>query len=87
MVIEMTHWIFRQVLKLLLFLLNAALIVFVTLILAGAFAAQFTIPTASTWVFPSGGGTLALATGGETGTQYYFLSLDGIFQHSDKVII
>jgi alpha-beta hydrolase superfamily lysophospholipase len=40
MVIEMTHWIFRQVLKLLLFLLNAALIVFVTLILAGAFAAR-----------------------------------------------
>ena len=36
----MTHWILKQALKLLLFLINAALIVFVTLILAGAFAAR-----------------------------------------------
>ena len=40
MVADMTHWILRQTLKLLLFLLNAALIVFVTLVLAGAFAAR-----------------------------------------------
>ena len=31
-------------------------------------AASFTIPDASTWAFPAGGGTLALATGAETGT-------------------
>ena len=40
MIIDMTQWILRQALKLFLFLLNAALIVFVTLILAGAFAAR-----------------------------------------------
>ncbi len=40
MVIKMFRWFLRQALKLLLFLLNAALIVFVTLILAGAFAAR-----------------------------------------------
>jgi alpha-beta hydrolase superfamily lysophospholipase len=36
----MTNWLLRQALKLLLFLLNAALIVFVTLVLAGGFAAR-----------------------------------------------
>jgi len=34
----------------------------------GAFAASLTVPDASTWAFPAGGGTLALATGAETGT-------------------
>ena len=36
----MTKWLLRRALKLLLFLLNAALIVFVTLVLASAFAAR-----------------------------------------------
>lgn len=35
---------------------------------SGAFAAEIAVPSASTWTLPAGGGTLAVATGAETGT-------------------
>jgi hypothetical protein len=43
---------------------------------SGAFAAQITVPSASTWVLPSGGGTLATTTGAETGTTESTFTVD-----------
>lgn len=43
---------------------------------SGAFAAQITVPSASTWVLPTGGGTLALSTGAETGTTESTFTVD-----------
>lgn len=43
---------------------------------SGAFAAQFTVPDASTWTLPAGGGTLATATGAETGTTSSSFTVD-----------
>jgi len=48
--------------------LGGALTTAAAVTFGGAFAAQITVPSASTWVLPSGGGTLALSTGAETGT-------------------
>lgn len=42
----------------------------------GAYAATITVPSASTWVLPTGGGTLALATGAETGTTESTFTID-----------
>ena len=42
----------------------------------GAFNSSFTIPDASTWAFPAGGGTLAVTTGAETGTTSGIYTLD-----------
>lgn len=43
---------------------------------SGAHAAQFTVPSASTWVLPTGGGTLATVTGAETGTTASTFTVD-----------
>jgi hypothetical protein len=43
---------------------------------SGAFAAEIAIPDASTWTLPAGGGTLALATGAETGTSANAFTVD-----------
>lgn len=43
---------------------------------AGAYAAQITIPSASTWVLPTGGGTLATTDGASTGTTNGTFTLD-----------
>lgn len=42
----------------------------------GAFNPTFAIPSSSTWTFPTGGGTLALATGAETGTSASSFTID-----------
>ena len=42
----------------------------------GAYAASFTVPDASTWVLPAGGGNLALTTGAETGTTSATFTVD-----------
>jgi len=42
----------------------------------GAFNPTFAIPSSSTWTFPTGGGTLAVATGAETGTSATSFTID-----------
>ncbi len=42
----------------------------------GAFNATFAVPSSSTWTLPSGGGTLALSTGDETGTTSQTFTID-----------
>ncbi len=42
----------------------------------GAFAARITVPEANTWALPAGGGTLAAATGAETGTTANTFTVD-----------
>lgn len=56
--------------------LGGALTTAAAVTFAGAFAAQITVPSASTWVLPTGGGTLALATGAETGTTSISFTVD-----------
>jgi hypothetical protein len=46
------------------------------LTLSGAFDATFSVPSSSTWTLPTGGGTLALATGAETGTTNNSFTVD-----------
>ena len=43
---------------------------------SGAFNPTFAIPSSSTWTFPTGGGTLAVATGAETGTSALSFTVD-----------
>jgi len=42
----------------------------------GAFAMRLTVPEANTWALPTGGGTLAVATGAETGTTANTFTVD-----------
>lgn len=46
------------------------------LTVSGAFAAEIAVPDASTWTLPAGGGTLAVATGAETGTTSNSFTVD-----------
>jgi hypothetical protein len=43
---------------------------------SGAFAAEIAVPDAATWTLPAGGGTLAVATGAETGTTSNSFTVD-----------
>lgn len=55
---------------------GGALTTAAALTFSGAYAAQITVPSASTWVLPSGGGTLATTDGASTGTTASTFTVD-----------